>query len=401
MPKISRRAAGIPASPIRRLVPFANEAKGRGVHVHHLNIGQPDIPTPPTMLDAFRKYDEPVLAYGPSVGLPRLRELVAEDFTKHGVEGIGADNVFVTTGGSEALSFAMTAVAEPGDEILVPEPYYANYGGFAAVLGIRLQPLATSADTGFHLPPDDVIEATISPRTKAILLANPGNPTGTVYTPEELDCLAVLAEAHDLFIISDEVYRDFVYDGGKLKSALTLPRAEERVIVTDSISKRFSACGARVGFVVTKNEQLADSFLRMGFARLCPATVAQHVAIAGYELDSAYFAPVIAEYQSRRDLLVEGLRSIAGVHTYKPEGAFYTVVILPVDDSDVFCKWLLTDFSHKDETVMMAPASGFYATPGLGKHEARIAYVLEGGALKRAVDVLGAALDVYPGRARH
>ena len=400
MPKPSRRAASVPASPIRRLVPHADAARARGVHVHHLNIGQPDIPTPKVMLDAFRSFDEPVLAYGPSAGLPALRAAVAAYFARHGTP-VEPEQVFVTTGGSEALTFAMAAVTDPGDEILVPEPYYANYGGFAAMLGARIQPLATSADTGFHLPPDDVIEATISPRTKAILLANPGNPTGTVYTSEEMERLSVIAEAHDLYIISDEVYREFVYDGGTLRGALSLPRADERVIITDSISKRFSACGARIGFVVSRNEALCSSFTRMGFARLCPATVAQHAAIAGYALDPSYFDPVIEEYQNRRDVLVKGLQSIAGVQTYVPEGAFYTVVILPVDDADTFCKWLLTDFQHDGQTVMMAPASGFYTTPKLGKHEARIAYVLKADALAKSTEILEHALEVYPGRAKH
>jgi aspartate aminotransferase len=397
MPSISKRAQRIPASPIRRLVPFADQAKSRGIHVHHLNIGQPDIQTPTVMMDAFRNFDDRVLAYGPSAGLPELRAAVANYFCRVG-DPVKPEQVFVTTGGSEALVFAFAAVADHGDEILVPEPFYANYNGFATLLGIQVKPITTRADNGFHLPSDEEIAAAIGPKTKAIALANPGNPTGTVYTPEEMERLARLIEAKDLYLISDEVYREFVYEGAQFKSALSLDCAPQRVIVTDSISKRFSACGARIGFAVTKNEALADAFTRMGFARLCPATVAQRAAIAAYQLDPTYFDPVIEEYQKRRDVLVDGLEAIEGVGTYRPEGAFYTVINLPVDDADRFCQWLLTDFSHDGETVMMAPASGFYASEGLGKQEARIAYVLHAEALKRSVNILAAALVEYPGR---
>jgi len=397
MPSLSKRAQRIPASPIRRLVPFADQAKAKGIHVHHLNIGQPDIETPAAMMDAFRKFDEPVLAYGPSAGLPELREAVANYFCRVG-DPVKPEQVFVTTGGSEALVFAFAAVADPGDEILVPEPFYANYNGFAAMLDVNVKPITTRAENGFHLPTDEEIIASIGPRTKAIALANPGNPTGTVYTPEEMERLGRLIEAHDLYLISDEVYREFVYEGAKFKSALSLSCASKRVIVTDSVSKRFSACGARIGFAVTKNDELADAFTRMGFARLCPATIAQKAVIAAYQLEPSYFDPVIEEYQKRRDILVDGLSSIDGVGTYRPEGAFYTVIRLPVDDADRFCRWLLTDFSHAGETVMMAPAAGFYASQDLGHQEARIAYVLNTEALKKSVNILAAALVEYPGR---
>jgi len=397
MPTISKRASRIPASPIRRLVPFADQAKANGIHVHHLNIGQPDIETPPAMMDGFRNFNEAVLAYGPSAGLPELREAVAQYFCRVG-DPVSAEQVFVTTGGSEALVFAFAAVADSGDEVIVPEPFYANYNGFATMLDVQLKPLTARAEDGFHLPTDEQIISAIGPRTKAIALANPGNPTGTVYTPEEMERLGKIAEAHDLYIISDEVYREFVYQGAQFKSALSLSCASERVIVTDSISKRFSACGARIGFAVTKNEALADAFTRMGFARLCPATVAQRAAIAAYQLEPSYFDPVIAEYQKRRDVLVDGLEKIEGVGTYRPEGAFYTVISLPIDDADRFCRWLLTDFSHEGETVMMAPASGFYASEGLGLKEARIAYVLNAEALEKSVNILAHALVQYPGR---
>jgi aspartate aminotransferase len=294
----------------------------------------------------------------------------------------------------------MAAVADMNDEIVVPEPFYANYAGFAALLGIRIAPVITRAENGFHLPPDGAIEAAVNPRTRAILLANPGNPTGTVYTPDEIERLGKIAERHDLYLISDEVYREFVYDGARFRSALSLPCAADRVIITDSISKRFSACGARIGFAISRNAAVCEALQRLCYARLCPPTVAQRVAIAGYRLAPSYFDPVIAEYQLRRDTLVAGLNAIPGVHTYKPEGAFYTIVTLPVEDADDFCRWLLTDFSHRGETVMMAPASGFYATAGLGKNEARIAYVLNVAALERSLETLSAALGVYPGTLR-
>jgi aspartate aminotransferase len=397
MPTPSNRAAHIPASPIRRLVPLSDAARARGVRVHHLNIGQPDIETPPSMLEAFRRFDAPVLAYGPSQGIPELRAAVADYFTRHG-DPVTAEQVFVTTGGSEALLFAFAAVADPGDTILVPEPFYANYAGFAAMLGVHVAPIPTHAEDGFHLPEDAVLEAALVDGAKAVVLANPGNPTGTVYRPEELERLGAFCRAHDLYLIADEVYREFVYDADtRFVSALSLAGAEGRVIITDSVSKRFSACGARIGFVVSRSPELCDVFRRLGFARLCPATVAQQVALAGYRLDPSYFGPVIDEYRRRRDALVDGLNAIPGVWTYRPEGAFYTVVTLPVEDADHFCAWLLTDFQHEGETVMMAPASGFYAEPERGRHQARIAYVLDVAALEASVRILRAALEVYPG----
>lgn len=390
---LSRRAQAMPASPIRKLVPFADAAKKRGIVVHHLNIGQPDIATPRGMIDTYRQYDEKVLAYGPSQGLPAMREAVAGYFDRLKLN-VNAEDVNVTFGGSEALSFAFSALADPGDEIICFEPFYANYNGFAVANSVTLRPVQTSAQDAFHLPSDEAIEAVIGPRTRAIVFGSPGNPTGTIYRPDEMARLGRLAEKHNLVLISDEVYREFAYDGVEVMSALALPQAD-RVVVIDSVSKRYSACGARVGFAITKNPQLRDVFMRMCFARLCPATVDQLAAVAAYQTPQSYFDEVVAEYTRRRNVLVDGLNSIPGVSTYKPEGAFYTIVRFPVADADDFAKWLLTDYSYQGETVMVAPASGFYATPGLGKDEARIAYVLKVADLEKSVEVLRQALRVY------
>jgi aspartate aminotransferase len=396
VPNLSARAQQMPASPIRRLVPYADAAKARGVHVHHLNIGQPDLPTPRGMIEAYRAYDEAVLAYGPSQGLPALRAAIAAYFARRGLS-VAPHEVNVTVGGSEALSFAFQAVTDPGDEVVVAEPFYANYLGFAVSAGVTLRAVPASAADGFHLPPDEAFERAITPRTRAIVYSSPGNPTGTIYTRAELERLGRLAEKHDLFLIADEVYREFAYGGVEVTSALSLPCAAERVLVVDSVSKRYSACGARVGCLVAKEKRLLDAIMRLCFARLCPATVDQVAAVAAYQTPESYFEETVAEYQRRRDLLVSGLNAIPGVHTYCPEGAFYTVVRLPVDDSDRFAEWLLTDFSHEGQTVMIAPASGFYGTPGLGKQEARIAYVLNCDDLSRSIACLRVALARYPG----
>lgn len=397
MPKLSLRAQNMPASPIRKLVPFAEEARARGVHVHHLNIGQPDIETPRAMIEAYRRFNAKVLAYGPSAGLAELREAVARYYDRLG-HPVKAADVHVTAGGSEALIFAFGVACEPGDEILVFEPFYANYNAFARLLGAELRPVMSSSSNGFHLPPEATIRAAITPRTRAMVIGSPGNPTGTVYTAAEMERLGAIAREHDLLIISDEVYREFVYDGSAATSALAIRGADDRVIIVDSVSKRFSACGARIGFTICKNAEINSAITRLCFARLCPATVDQYAAIAAYELPPSYFAPVIAEYKRRRDVLVEGLRKIPGVRTYLPEGAFYTIIDLPIDDADEFCLWLLREFQHQGQTVMMAPASGFYATPGAGKTEARIAYVLNVDALEQSLEVLKVALDRYPRR---
>ncbi|MEO1337018.1 MAG: pyridoxal phosphate-dependent aminotransferase, partial [Myxococcota bacterium] len=298
-------------------------------------------------------------------------------------------------GGSEAVTFALAAVADPGDEVVVPEPFYANYAGFATLLGASVKPVAASAQDGFHLPSDEALDAAVGPRTRAFVFCSPGNPTGTVYTPEEMARIGRFAQRHDLMIISDEVYRDFAYDGVKVTSALELPDADDRVIVIDSVSKKYSACGARVGFVVTRSASVLDAVMRMSFARLCPATVDQHAAIAAYQTPDSYFDKVRTEYRLRRDCLVDGLNSIDGVHSYRPEGAFYTVATFPVDDIDRFAQWLLTDFDHNGETVLIAPATGFYATPGLGKDQARIAYVLGVPFLQSSVEILRAGLQAF------
>ncbi len=395
MPKLSQRAAQMPASPIRRLVPFADQAKARGVAVHHLNIGQPDIETPRGMVEAYRNYDQKVLAYGPSQGIPELREAISAYYDRVGLP-VPVANINVTTGGSEAVLFALAAVADAGDEIVVMEPFYANYLGFATMMGAKLKAVTGKAENGFHLPDDEAFEAVIGPKTKALVLCNPGNPTGTVYSEEEMLRLGRLAEKHDLFIISDEVYREFAYDGVKVTSALSLPCANERVIVVDSVSKRYSACGARIGCVLSRSEELTDAFMRMCFARLCPATVDQLAAVAAYQTPQSYFEQVVSEYQKRRDSLVNGLNSIDGVSTYLPEGAFYTVATFPVEDADHFAQWLLTDFSHQGKTAMMAPASGFYSNPELGRKQARLAYVLGVPALEESVEIIRQALEVYP-----
>lgn len=397
MARLSNRGRSMPASPIRRLVPFADGARARGLHVHHLNIGQPDIPTPRAMIEAYQSFDAKVLAYGPSQGLPELRRAIADYWTGEGYP-IRSSAVTVTFGGSEAAVFAMAAVADPTDEVLTADPFYANYLGFAAQAGVTLSSYPAHADDGFRLPPDEELEQYIGPKTRAILIVNPGNPTGAVYGPEEMARLGRLAEKHDLFIISDEVYRELVYDGAEVVSAFGLDCADERVIVVDSVSKRFSACGARVGAVITKSAELADAFMRMAFARLCPATVDQLAAIAAYTVPSTYFEEVVAEYRRRRDVLVDGLLSIPGVETYRPEGAFYAVATLPVEDCDHFAEWLLSSFSLDAETVMMAPASGFYSDPSRGRRQARLAYVLNTDALRRSIEILRAGLEAYPGK---
>jgi aspartate aminotransferase len=363
------------------------------VKVHALNIGQPDIETPRAMIDAYRRFDERVLAYGPSQGLPELRAAVSSYYERLGLP-VPKANVNVTVGGSEALQFAFSAVADPGDEILAIEPFYANYAGFATQMGVRLATVRASPGDGYHLPSDAALEAVITDRTRAIVFTSPGNPTGTVFTREEIERLGRIADRRDLFLISDEVYREFAYDGHAATSALTLAN-DRRVIVVDSVSKRYSACGARVGFLLTRNDELASVFMRMCFARLCPATVDQLAAIAAYDTPQSYFDRVVEEYTRRRDVLVHGLNAIPGVHTHNPEGAFYTMVTLPVDDVDRFAEWLLESFAFEGETVMIAPGSGFYATPGAGKHEARIAYVLEVPALERSIRILREGLTAY------
>lgn len=392
--KLSNRALEIQASPIRKLMPYAISAKQRGIKVYHLNIGQPDIPTPKEMIDEYHNFSEAVLAYGPSQGLDVYRKGLVEYYHKNGIE-ISADEVIVTTAGSEAITFAMLVVCEAGDEIIVPEPFYTNYNGFATMAGIGLRALTTYAETGFQLPGDEAIEALITPKTKAIMICNPGNPTGTVYSREEIFRLAAIAKKHGIFVISDEVYREFIYDGHQHTSIMHVPGMEELAIMVDSVSKRYSACGARIGCIVSKNKPLMDAVLKFAQARLCPPTVDQLAANACVKLGDDFFQPLISEYQRRRDLVFDQLQQIPGIVCLKPQGAFYIVAKLPIADAEDFVIWLLKDFHINNETVMAAPAEGFYATPGLGRNELRLAYILNENDLKAAMNIFRKGFEEY------
>lgn len=393
---LSQRAIDIPPSPIRKLLPFELEAKKRGTHVYKLNIGQPDIPTPEGFFRALSTDLPPVLGYGPSQGLPEFQKAVAQYYQGLGIP-FEPGEIMATIGGSEALFFAFLAVANPGDEIIVFEPFYTNYIGFAIYAGVKLVPYTTRAENGFHLPPREELEKLVTPRTRAILVCSPNNPTGTVLTREELEMVGQLALDRDLFVISDEVYREFAYGGEVPTSMMAIEAARDRVILCDSISKRFSACGARIGNLATKNAQVFQSVLRFGQARLCPATAEQMGAITLYSLGQDYYEQVRREYQARRDAIFEGLMEIPRVVCQKPHGAFYIMAQLPIDDGDRFAQWLLTDFSSGHETVMVAPGAGFYATPGAGLQEIRLAYVLESAQCRRAMALLREAVHVYPG----
>jgi len=399
-PRLSERGRLAPASPIRKLAPFAEAAKERGIVVHHLNIGQPDIATPEAMIAAYRSYDEKVLAYAPSDGFRAYRDKLARYYTGVAAEGNGepvrAEDIVVTVGGSEALLFALAAVCDPGDEVLVCEPYYTNYRGFSHMLGVRVRPVTCHASEGFRIHPERVREA-VTDQTRALVLPTPGNPTGVVLSRDELSALADICKEKGLFFLCDEVYREFVYagpEGSRAPSLLSLPDFDDHAVVVDSVSKRYSACGARVGALVTKNRALREAALRFGQARLSPATVDQYAAMAALDTPATYFAEVVKEYRARRDTLVAGLHGI-GVDCITPEGAFYLVAPLPVADADAFAQFLLEDFSLDGETVMVAPASGFYATEGLGKNEVRIAYVLDQERLKRSVEILGAGIAAF------
>lgn len=391
---ISRRAQDIQASPIRKLKPLADEAKKRGIHIFHLNIGDPDIPTPQPVIEAFHAYHDPILGYGPSQGFDELRQAIADYFLGYGLK-LAADNVLITIGGSEAVHFAFSVVADPGEEIIIPEPFYTNYNGFATFADVRIVPLPLKVEDGFRLPPAEKIEALITPKTRAVLLCSPNNPTGTVYSEEELRRVVEVVKKHDLFLIGDEVYKEFVYDGLKHKSLLEFKEVEDRVIVVDSISKRFSCCGARIGAVITRNQEVYQATLKFAQARLCPPSVEQYAAIAAYKMGMGYFEPIRQEYQRRRDVLYKGLTSIPGVVLRQPEGAFYVLCRLPVKDSEHFVRWMLTDFSINKKTVMTAPGPGFYATPGRGQDEVRIAYVLKEEDLVEAIEILRQGLEKY------
>lgn len=386
----------MPPSPIRKLVPFAEAAKKRGIRVFHLNIGQPDIATPQAMMDAVRNIDFRVLEYSHSAGNESYRKKLTEYYKSVGIE-INAGEIIVTTGGSEAILFAMLSCLDPGDEVIIPEPFYANYNGFAVAAGLKVVPVTSYIDNGFALPPISELEKKITPRTKAILICNPNNPTGYLYTAEEMEQLRQLLLRYPLFLFSDEAYREFCYEGNQI-SAMHLKGVEEQVLLMDTISKRYSACGARLGALVTKNKAVLDAAMKLAQARLSPPSFAQIAAEAAIDLPADYFEETRQEYCHRRDLLVARLNAMPGVFCPCPGGAFYAMARLPIDDSDLFCQWLLESFNHEGATVMLAPATGFYGTPGLGKQEVRLAYVLNTDAINRAMDCLEKALEVYPGK---
>jgi aspartate aminotransferase len=394
---LSQRARLMPASPIRRLAPLAAAARRAGKTIYALNIGQPDVPSPRAILDRLRSYDARFVPYGPSQGLPEFVEALRVYYRGVGLD-LSADEIFVTTAGSEALLFTLGAICDPGDDVVVFEPFYTNYNGFAAMMGVRPVPVTTLAEDGYHLPPKAAIEGKITPRTRAILICSPNNPTGTLYTDAEMATLAAICRDRGLYLVADEVYREFVYDGASHRSALTLPGLDDRVVVVDSVSKRYSLCGIRIGNIVSRNRELMDVVLRFGQARLCPPTIGQYACTALTEVPRSYTDGVIAEYQKRRDVVFAALSAIPGVLVRKPEGAFYVCARLPVDDANAFAEFLVRDFDDRAETVAIAPADGFYATPGLGRDEARIAYVLEEPKLRRAMEILARALAVYPGR---
>ncbi|MFN5983663.1 MAG: pyridoxal phosphate-dependent aminotransferase [Fluviicola sp.] len=397
MPKISQKAVDMPASPIRKLVPYAEKAKKLGRTVYHLNIGQPDIETPQVALDAIKNFDGKVLEYSHSAGFESYRIKLAESYRKSGLP-VNTEDIIITTGGSEALTIGFMSACNPGDEIIIPEPFYANYNGFAVAAGITVVPVASTIESGFALPPVSEIEAKITSKTKAIVICNPGNPTGYLYSQSELEQLRDIVKKHDLFLFADEVYREFCYDGAKPFSVLNLEGIEQNVIMIDSVSKRYSMCGARIGAIVSKNVELMSVALKFGQARLSPPTIDQIASEAALQTPQSYFDDVVAEYVQRRNIMVEGLNAIPGVFCPKPSGAFYCVAKFPVDNAEKFCQWLLEEFEYKGQTVMMAPANGFYSTKGAGMQEARIAYVLNQDALKNAVICLEEALKVYPGR---
>ena len=394
MPEISHRGHEMPSSPIRKLTPLANDAKARGIKVYHLNIGQPDLPTPQMAIDALSHVDRKVLEYSPSQGFLSLREKLVNYYKKFRIE-LTPEDIIVTTGGSEAVLFAFMACLNPGDEIIVPEPAYANYMAFAVSAGAVIKSVPSSIETGFALPPVEEFEKLITDRTKAILICNPNNPTGYLYTRSEMNQIRDIVKKHDLYLFSDEVYREFIYTGSPYISACHLEGIEQNVVLIDSVSKRYSECGIRIGALVTKNSELRKTVMKFCQARLSPPLIGQIIAEASIEDTEEYSAEVYEEYVARRKCLVDGLNKIPGVYSPIPMGAFYTVAKLPVEDADDFCAWCLSDFSYEGETVMMAPASGFYSTPGLGKDEVRIAYVLKKEDLQRAIFLLEKALEAY------
>ncbi|MBE6263168.1 MAG: pyridoxal phosphate-dependent aminotransferase [Prevotella sp.] len=397
MPEISVRGLEMPESPIRKLAPLANAAKSKGIKVYHLNIGQPDLPTPQCGLDALKKIDRKVLEYSPSQGYLSYRTKLVEYYKKFDIE-VTPDDIIITAGGSEAVLFAFMSCLNPGDEIIVPEPAYANYMAFAISAGAKIRTIATSIEEGFALPKVEKFEELINEHTRAIMICNPNNPTGYLYTRREMNQIRDLVKKYDLYLFSDEVYREYIYTGSPYISAMHLKGIENNVVLIDSVSKRYSECGIRVGALITKNEEIRKAVMKFCQARLSPPLIGQIVAEASLEAPEEYYREVYDEYVERRKCLIDGLNRIPGVYSPIPMGAFYTVAKLPVDDSEKFCRWCLESFSYENETVMMAPASGFYTTPGSGRNEVRIAYVLKREDLNRALFILRKALEEYPGR---
>jgi len=397
MPSISEKGRAMPASPIRKLVPYAEEAKKKGTKVYHLNIGQPDIPTPEVALNALRNLDLKVIEYSHSAGNESYRRKLAAYYCKIGIN-IDYSELLITTGGSEAILFALMSCINPGDEVITPEPFYANYNGFAITAGVKIVPVTSYIKNDFALPPVSEIEKKITSKTKGIIVCNPNNPTGYLYSKQELLELRDIVKKHDLFLFSDEAYREFCYDGAEHFSAMKLEGIPDNVVMLDSVSKRYSECGVRIGALVTKNKEVISTALKFGQARLSPPGLGQIAGEASIDTPPEYFKEVNKEYTARRNFMVEALNKIPGVYCPRPKGAFYSVVKLPVDDSDKFARWLLEKFEYKNQTVMVAPASGFYSTQGYGKNEVRIAYVLKIDDLKNAMETLEEALKVYPGK---
>jgi aspartate aminotransferase len=394
MPQISDKGVAMPESPIRKLQPFADTAVNQGKHIYYLNIGQPDIKTPVQALDAVKNSSIEILSYSPSQGFHSYIEKLVKYYKTNNIQ-IEESDIIVTTGGSEALAFAMGSITDFGDEVIIPEPFYANYNGFATAYGVNVKPVTSKLEDNFALPPISEFEAKITPKTKAILLCNPGNPTGYLYTKDEIEAIADLALKHDIFVIADEVYREFTYDGEKHNSIMNVEGLKNHAIMVDSVSKRFSMCGARIGCLVSKNREVMKTAMKFAQARLSPPTLAQIASEAALDVDDTYFESVNTEYTNRRNTLVAGLKKIEGVKVAEPKGAFYCVAELPVKDTEDFAKWLLESFEHEGETIMVAPASGFYSTPNTGLNQIRIAYVLEENTLKHCIKLLDLALKQY------
>ncbi|MCF7858571.1 MAG: pyridoxal phosphate-dependent aminotransferase [Candidatus Cloacimonetes bacterium] len=392
--KLSNRAVDVQESPIRKLMPYANKAREKGIDIYHLNIGQPDIETPKEILNEYRNFGSKILAYGPSQGLDLYRKNLMRYYKRHNIE-LEVDDIVVTTAGSEAIVFALLSTCNYGDEILIPEPFYTNYNGFATMTGVKIIPITTFAVNGFQLPDSNVIKKLITAKTKAIILCNPGNPTGVVYSRAEVERVAKIARENNLYIISDEVYREFVYDGSSHTSILNIKGLKDQAIMVDSISKRYSACGARIGCLISRNKKLIASVIKFAQARLCPPTIDQLAANAAIDIEEEYFKDILAEYNERRNLVFSELQKIDDIICVKPTGAFYIIAKLPIKDSEDFTRWMLEKFSYENETVMVAPAQGFYTTTNLGKDEIRIAYILNVNDLKRAMLIFRKGLEEY------